>query len=38
VSLEAQLLAKRHGLVPGWAPETDPDYTALIDGVLGDDV
>jgi hypothetical protein len=36
--LGAELLAKRHGLVAGWEPETDPDYLALIDGVLGDDV
>jgi hypothetical protein len=38
VSLGAELLAKRHGLVPGWLAETDPGYPALIDGVLGDDV
>jgi hypothetical protein len=34
----AELVAKRHGLVPGWTPETDPNYPALIDRVLGDDV
>jgi acyl-CoA dehydrogenase len=38
LSLGAELLAKRHGLVPGWNAETDPGYAALVDGVLGDDV
>ena len=34
----AELIAKRHGLVPGWEPEADRAYPALIDRVLGDDV
>jgi acyl-CoA dehydrogenase len=36
--LAGDLLARRHGLVPGWEPETDADYPAMIDGVLGDDL
>ena len=34
----AELVAKRHGLVPGWDAETDLDYSELIDRVLGEDV
>ena len=34
----SDLLARRHGFVPGWEPEGDPSYPELIDAVLGDDV
>jgi hypothetical protein len=34
----AKLIARRHGLVPGWEPETDRDYPALINSVLAGDL
>ena len=33
-----ELLARRHGLVPGWDREMDEDYPDLLDRVLDDDV
>jgi acyl-CoA dehydrogenase len=36
--LASDLLVRRHGLVEGWEADADPDYPALIEGVLADDV